>query len=102
MPLLEPVRFPYSSAITTLVRTQCQRMGVVPVGRDHAIRGADGFHHACKHGLLADVQMAESTELLLDVEVSATLLEAAHEQHIAVPLHIRGFREGGLGRLSGR
>ena len=85
------------------VGAEGQRVGVVTVGRDDAVRRADGLHHAGEDGFLADVEVAESAEFLLDVQVTAALLEAAHQQHVAVPLDVGllGVRRLGL-LLGGR
>ena len=70
------------------VGAEGRRVGVVTVGRDDAVRRTDGLHHAGEDRFLADIEMAESAEFLLDVQVTAALLEAAHQQHVAVPLDV--------------
>src|SRR5690606_14824027 len=42
-------------------------VSVATVGRNHRIFGAQNRHGACYHGLLADVEVAKSTDFLLSV-----------------------------------
>ena len=69
-------------------------MSVVAVSRDHAIGWANGLRNAGKNRLLSNVQVAKSSEFLLNVKLTTTLLELAHEVHVAEPplVYLLGVR----------
>ena len=71
-----------------------QWMSVVAVSRDHAIGWANGLRNTGKNCLLSNVQVAKSSEFLLNVKLTTTLLELAHEVHVAEPplVYLLGVR----------
>src|SRR5690606_8128791 len=69
-------------------------VSVATVGRNHRVFGAQNRHGACYHGLLADVEVAKSTDFLLSVQLTGFFFKLAHEQHGLIPLQIRFFFYG--------
>ena len=60
-----------------------QRLDVVAVGRDDVIVVPEGAQRADRHGLLADVEVAEAADLAQRVRLRGLLLETAAQQHDA-------------------
>ena len=54
---------------------------MITVGRDDVVIGAEQRERAGAHRLLADVQVAEATDLSERVRLGGTLLEAALQEH---------------------
>ena len=76
------------------IRTQHQWVCVVTVSRNHAVGRADGFRDACKDGFLSNVQVTETTKLLLDIKLSTAFFKLAHQVHVAEPPLVYFLRMG--------
>ncbi len=63
-----------------------QHVAVVAVRGDHLVAVRQRHLHADDDGLLADIEVAETTDQAHAVELSRLLLEAADQQHVAIRL----------------
>jgi hypothetical protein len=61
-------------------------MAMVAVGSDDVITLFAGANRTYSYSLLPDVQMQKATDLALLVQFGASLLKAANEHHLPVPL----------------
>ena len=68
-------------------------MCVIAVAGDEPIACAHRCDHARKDRFLADVEMAETAELLHGVELAGLLLETTHQHHLLEPAHVRFLAE---------
>ncbi len=59
------------------------RLAVLAVGRDDGVIGAERFHHADRHRLLAVIQMQKAEDLLRLVQLDAFRLEMPDADHLA-------------------
>ena len=57
---------------------------MVAVAGDHAVARLQRVLDADRHGLLADIEVAEAADQAHAVELAGLLLEAADQQHLAV------------------
>ena len=85
-----------------------QHVAMIAVAGDHAVARLQRVLDADRHGLLADVEVAEAADQAHAIELAGLLLEAADQEHLAVVAHellaarAAGLARGRLGRLGRR
>jgi hypothetical protein len=87
------------------VHARGQHVAVVAVAGDDLVAFAGDRLHADGDGFLADVEMAEAADQAHPIQLAGPLLEAADQQHFAIPgehLLLGRARGGFLGLGAGR
>ena len=58
-------------------------MAMLAIGGDDGIFRRQRFHHSHRIGFLSDIEVKETTNLLLAIKLGAALLEATDQHHAA-------------------
>ena len=78
-------------------------MTMIPVRRDQGVVVSGGGHTAHRYSFLTDVDVAESTDLLVLVSLHGPDLELADQVHVTQPTKKRfGWQRFGDGRMGKR